>query len=140
MPFVVVNLGCEMIFILEQRLRAQEVDKTKTQKVLQEILKFMFNKTFLDELFKPQQRHSYTATKHLFTKLAHSSVMKLNENSMSKLFDLMVMGVKFQIISSTIPEELYHLTIKHLDEVGKLIEGTPAEEYMTDCRTHFVNV
>jgi hypothetical protein len=140
MPFIVVNLGSEMIFILEQRLRAQEVDSNKTQKVLQEILKFMFNKTFLEELFKPQERHSYSATKHLFTKLAHSSVMKLNENSMSKLFDLMVMGVKFQIVSTTIPEELYHLTLKHLEEVNKLVENTPAEEYITDCRTQFVNM
>eukprot|EP00345_Euplotes_harpa_P017065 CAMPEP_0168345106 /NCGR_PEP_ID=MMETSP0213-20121227/17319_1 /TAXON_ID=151035 /ORGANISM="Euplotes harpa, Strain FSP1.4" /LENGTH=204 /DNA_ID=CAMNT_0008353185 /DNA_START=1 /DNA_END=613 /DNA_ORIENTATION=- len=80
----------------------------------------MFNKSFLEELFKPQERHSYTATKHLFTKLAHSSVMKLNENSMSKLFDLMVMGVKFQIISTTIPEELYHVTMKHWQHRGDL--------------------
>lgn len=140
MPFVVVNLGAEMVFILEQRLRAQSIDTEKAQKVLQEILKFMFNKAFLEELFKPQERHSYTATKHLFTKLAHSSVMKLNENSMSKLFDLMVMGVKFQIISTTIPEELYHLTLKHLDEVSKLIAGTPSEQYVDDCRSQFVSM
>jgi hypothetical protein len=63
--------------------------------VLVEILKFMLSKTFLEELFKPQANHPYAATKTLFTKLAHSSVMKLNENSMSKLYDLMVMGVKW---------------------------------------------
>jgi len=140
MPFIVVNLGAEMVYILEQRLRAQNVVKDKSQKVLQEILKFMFNKTFLEELFKPQERHSYTATKHLFTKLAHSSVMKLNENSMSKLFDLMVMGVKFQIISTTIPEEIYHVTLRHLDEVNTLIAGTSAEEYVEDCRAQFVSM
>eukprot|EP00343_Euplotes_focardii_P011635 CAMPEP_0205832014 /NCGR_PEP_ID=MMETSP0206-20130828/45764_1 /ASSEMBLY_ACC=CAM_ASM_000279 /TAXON_ID=36767 /ORGANISM="Euplotes focardii, Strain TN1" /LENGTH=354 /DNA_ID=CAMNT_0053137171 /DNA_START=41 /DNA_END=1101 /DNA_ORIENTATION=- len=129
-----------MVFILEQRLRAQNVEKEKAQKVLQEILKFMFNKSFLEELFKPQDRHSYTATKHLFTKLAHSSVMKLNENSMSKLFDLMVMGVKFQIISTTIPEEIYHVTLRHLEEVFVLIEGTSAEEYVHDCKTQLINM
>lgn len=140
MPFVVINLGAEMVFILEQRLRAQSIEADKSQKVLQEILKFMFNKSFLDELFKPQERHSYTATKHLFTKLAHSSVMKLNENSMSKLFDLMVMGVKFQIISTTIPEELYHLTMKHLEELYKLVSGSVAETYLDDCKTAFVSM
>lgn len=140
MPFVVINLGAEMVFILEQRLRAQTIEKDKSQKVLQEILQFMFNKSFLDELFKPQERHSYTATKHLFTKLAHSSVMKLNENSMSKLFDLMVMGVKFQIISTSIPEELYHLTLKHLEELNKLVEGSTAENYIEDARKCFVNM
>mmetsp|Transcript_34670 Transcript_34670/g.34299 ORF Transcript_34670/g.34299 Transcript_34670/m.34299 type:complete len:133 (+) Transcript_34670:20-418(+) len=132
MPFVVINLGAEMVFILDQRLRAQNVGKEKSQKVLQEILKFMFNKSFLEELFKPQDRHSYNATKHLFTKLAHSSVMKLNENSMSKLFDLMVMGVKFQIVSTTIPEELYHLTLRHLQEVEDLVTTTSAVEYVEE--------
>lgn len=140
MPFIVLNLGAEMVFILEQRLRAQNIENEKSQKVLQEILQFMFNKSFLDELFKPQERHSYTAIKHLFTKLAHSSVMKLNENSMSKLFDLMVMGVKFQIISTTIPEELYHVTATHLDELDKLVTGSVAEGYIEEARNAFVSM
>ena len=59
---------------------------------------------------------------------------------MSKLFDLMVMGVKFQIISTTIPEELYHITLKHLQEVDLLVSGTQAEEYVEDCRTRFKNM
>lgn len=29
--------------------------------------------------------------------LAHSSIMRLNESSMSKLFDLVTMGVKYQV-------------------------------------------
>ena len=33
----------------------------------------------------------------IFEKLAHSSIMKLNAASMNKLFDLMLMGYKYQI-------------------------------------------
>ena len=119
-----------MIFILDQRLRAQSIAKAKAQKVLLEIMRFMLSETFLVELFKPQKMHTYSATKHLFNKLAHSSVMKLNENSMSKLFDLMVMGFKQQIISTTTPEELYHVTVTHLDEMLKIIDGTGGETYI----------
>lgn len=84
----------------------------------------MLAKSFLEELFKPQTMHPYAATKNLFTKLAHSSVMKLNENSMSKLFDLMVMGVKWHVISTVTPEEVYFVTLTHLEEVFTIIEGT----------------
>ena len=109
-------------------------------KVLQEILKFMLSKSFLEELFKPQTVHPYAATKTLFTKLAHSSVMKLNENSMSKLFDLMVMGVKYQIIQTVTPEEVYNVTLTHIDEVGRIVEGSPGEEFVNSAREYFVTM
>jgi len=44
MPFVILNLGSEMVFILDQRLRAQSIPKDKSSKVLIEILKFMLAK------------------------------------------------------------------------------------------------
>ena len=34
----------------------------------------------------------------VFDRLAHSSIMRLNANSMDKLFDLMTMAVKYQVI------------------------------------------
>ena len=33
----------------------------------------------------------------MFDKLAHASIMKLNSNSMDKLYDLMTMAVKYQV-------------------------------------------
>ena len=34
----------------------------------------------------------------VFDRLAHSSIMRLNTNSMDKLFDLMTMAVKYQVL------------------------------------------
>jgi len=84
--------------------------------------------------------HPYAATKTLFTKLAHSSVMKLNENSMSKLYDLMVMGVKWQLIQTVTPEEVYQITLNHLEEVNKIILGSDGEEVVKQARELFVNM
>jgi hypothetical protein len=39
--------------------------------------------------------YTMQSTKQIFEKLAHSSIMKLNATSMQKLFDLMLMGVKY---------------------------------------------
>lgn len=49
--------------------------------------------------------------------------MKLNEPSFRKLFDLMIMNVKLQIVSTSSPLELYPLTINHLEGVRKIVSG-----------------
>lgn len=46
----------------------------------------MYTPLFLEELFKPQEVYSAAATKQIFEKLAHSSIMRLNKTSMDKLY------------------------------------------------------
>ena len=95
LPFIVLNLGSEMIYILDQRLRSQDVTKDRSSKVLQDIVKSLLADRFVEELFRPQPIYTMSATKQIFKKLAHSSIMKLNDQSMQKLYDLMVMGIKY---------------------------------------------
>ena len=70
--------------------------RDRSIKVLDDIVKTMLASVFVDELFRPQAMYTMNATKAIFKKLAHSSIMKLNDTSMQKLFDLMVMGLKYQ--------------------------------------------
>lgn len=69
-----------------------------------------------------------TSIKQIFQKLAHSSIMKLNATSMSKLFDLMLMGQKYQMLHMTQAEDLYHITMNHLKTIFELIEKSSAEK------------
>jgi hypothetical protein len=52
--------------------------------------------------------------------------MKLNEVSMSKLFDLMLMCFKAQVFLSSSPAEIYTITINHMKEVMRIIQKGPA--------------
>jgi len=52
--------------------------------------------------------------------------MKLNETSMSKLFDLMLMCFKMQVFLTSSPMEIYAVTLNHLREVLKIIQKGPA--------------
>jgi hypothetical protein len=47
----------------------------------------MFNTKFVDELFQPQELYPKKAVKHIFEKLAHTSIMRLNDASMDKVRD-----------------------------------------------------
>ena len=139
MPFIIINLGGEMIFILEQRLRSQQVAADKGQKVLQDIVKTMLSKKFMEEVFKPQPMYSLVETRQIFVKLAHSSLMSLNESSMSKLFDLMLMGIKQQMIQTCYPEEMLHITIKHLDQLAEMVQtGTEAHQLIQEAKASFI--
>jgi len=84
---------------------------------------------FIEELFKPQEIYSLQSTRQIFDRLAHSSIMRLNESSMDKLFDLMIMGFKLQLLSCTVPREIVDVTVNHLEELRRLAgdgDGVPA--------------
>lgn len=54
--------------------------------------------------------------------------MRLNNNSMSKLYDLIVMGVKQQLMNAKWPGEILHMTKKHLENMKMIVIDTEACE------------
>eukprot|EP00518_Triparma_eleuthera_P009800 CAMPEP_0182472532 /NCGR_PEP_ID=MMETSP1319-20130603/22288_1 /TAXON_ID=172717 /ORGANISM="Bolidomonas pacifica, Strain RCC208" /LENGTH=427 /DNA_ID=CAMNT_0024673225 /DNA_START=143 /DNA_END=1423 /DNA_ORIENTATION=+ len=128
MPLLCLNMGVEMIYILQQRLAAQSVKPAKATKVLQDVIRTMFSETFISELFRPQEMYTSSSTRQIFNKLAHSSIMRINETSMDKLYDLMTMGVKYQFLSCNCPQQLLQVTFNHLSSIVGISKGS-------DCMT-----
>eukprot|EP01083_Nonionella_stella_P085217 236187_1 len=126
MPILVVNMGGEMLYILEQRLHAQKIDPPKRSRVMTEVIQAMFNYNLVNALMKPQPMYSSASTREIFNKLAHSSIMRLNESSMDKLYDLMTMGFKYQILSCKFPHDLVSITINHLDNLTHSLKDDSA--------------
>uniref|UniRef100_K3WWX1 Protein OSCP1 n=1 Tax=Globisporangium ultimum (strain ATCC 200006 / CBS 805.95 / DAOM BR144) TaxID=431595 RepID=K3WWX1_GLOUD len=122
MPMLIVNMGAEMIYVLDQRLKAQSIPRDKSSKVLEDIIKTMHNEKFMAELFKPHHMYSNISTRQIFDRLAHSSIMRLNTNSMDKLYDLMRMGFKYQVLSCSSADELVQVTMNHLVNIKALID------------------
>lgn len=120
MPFLVANYGCEMLFVLNVRLEAQLIEPTKAVRIKNDIVNAMFGATFMDELFRPQPIYTNGALRKVFTTVSDSSIMKLNENSMRKLYDLMSMSVKYQVLSLHHPYELLDYTANHLSDLKKM--------------------
>ena len=55
LPILFINLGGEMMYILDQRLKAQAIDQEKAAKVMDDIVSTMFNRRFIEEIFKKHQ-------------------------------------------------------------------------------------
>lgn len=87
-----------MMYILEQRLKAQTIPDGKSAtgnllspemssllSVLHDVVKTMCNAKFLDEVFRPQDPFTPTSMRGVFSRLAHSSIMRLSDASMDKV-------------------------------------------------------
>lgn len=122
MPYLIINMGAEMLYILEQRLKAQNIPEDKGLRVHEDVLATMFSEKFISELFKPQRIYSTSATRQIFDRLAHSSIMRLNETSMNKLHDLMTMGAKYQVLAVNSARQLEDVTLTHLEALRKIVQ------------------
>ena len=75
----------------------------------------------MKEIKKPNIVAKHESVRRTFEIIVHSSIMKLNENSMSKLFELMLMSFKFQIVRTRYPEEIYKITLNHLESMREIL-------------------
>jgi len=133
MPLLVLNMGSEMVYILQQRLNAQSVKADKSKKVLCDVLRTMVSTSFVAELFRPQEMYTSSSTRQIFSKLAHSSIMRINEPSMDKLYDLMTMGVKYQFLCCNFPQQMLQVTCNHLTAMAVIAKGTDVEPLVAAC-------
>uniref|UniRef100_A0A8C7MCJ4 Organic solute carrier partner 1 n=1 Tax=Oncorhynchus kisutch TaxID=8019 RepID=A0A8C7MCJ4_ONCKI len=126
LPLLFINLGGEMLYILDQRLRAQNIPADKAKKVMNDIITTMFNKKFLEELFKPQELYSKKALRTVFDRLAHASIMRLNQASMDKLYDLMTMAFKYQVLLCPRAKDILLVSFNHMDAIKDFVKDTPS--------------
>mmetsp|Transcript_7644 Transcript_7644/g.21698 ORF Transcript_7644/g.21698 Transcript_7644/m.21698 type:complete len:398 (+) Transcript_7644:99-1292(+) len=124
MPLLIFNLGGEMIYVLRQRLGAQAIDQLKAQQVLNEVTASLFDEKFITALFCPQRLLSFAETKAIFRRIAHCSIMKLNETSMGKLYDLMTMVFKFQVLGCRSPKDILQVTKLHLNTIRSYVNAS----------------
>ncbi|XP_057211083.1 protein OSCP1a [Triplophysa rosa] len=131
LPLLIINLGGEMLYILDQRLRAQD-DKTQRgcwtegdrKRVMNDIAATLFSKMFLEEILKPQDVFTHRALRTVLTRIAHASIMRLNPASMDKLYDLMTMAFKYQIVLCPRPRDLLLITFNHTDSIKGLVRDS----------------
>lgn len=126
LPMLYFNLGGEMLYVLDQRLRAQNVEQMKGKKVMDDIVNTMFNSNFMEELFKPQAMYTRHSMRTIFDRLVHSSIMRVDSDSMEKLYDLMIMAFKYQTVKCSNPKDLLQVTVNHLDNVLTFVSSNSA--------------
>lgn len=148
-PLLYLNLGGELLYIIEQRLQAQDISAEKSVKgrrkkkylhifglcfyenspltivfnlVLNDLLSMMLDRQYLNGIFRSDRLNSPSMLKSLMENIVHSSVMRLGQDSLDKLYDLMAMSVKFQFVSAPDAQSLLAITTNHVDSWMQLTE------------------
>ncbi|XP_069934839.1 protein OSCP1 isoform X6 [Oryctolagus cuniculus] len=111
---------------------ANEWTEVDRKRVLNDIVSTMFNRKFMEELFKPQELYSKKALRTVYDRLAHASIMRLNQASMDKLYDLMTMAFKYQVLLCPRPKDVLLVTFNHLDAIKGLIQDSPTILHQVD--------
>ena len=123
MPLILTTMGGEMLYILQQRLHAQKISADKARTVLEDVICSMFDPSLLNELFRREKAYTSAGTRALFDRLAHVSIMRLNTTSMDKLYDLISMGCKLQLMRASHPSHLLQICLNHTDEARALLHS-----------------
>lgn len=108
--------------------------------VINEIAATFLNEKFLHEIFKPQLMYTNQELYLLFKEIAHASVMKLNDISMGKLYDLMIMVFKHQLYFSRQPRDLLLITLNHLDSLRNLVSSPSVYQQLDSVYCIFMKV
>ncbi|GJQ85478.1 hypothetical protein Trydic_g23901 [Trypoxylus dichotomus] len=113
--FLLLNLGVEMVYVIAQRLNAQDVPLHRSALVLNQIVSTLVSKELISDVMKiPQPIYSREKFKNTISDIAQSSIMRLDPISMDKLWDLVTMVFKWQITVST---NLLKITQRHVSEL-----------------------
>ncbi|XP_055693087.1 protein OSCP1 [Lutzomyia longipalpis] len=135
--FLVINLGCEMLYVIDQRLKAQCVNLEKAAQVLRDLTGVLLDPKFLMQLISstdgPENLLTGQQCRLLMWDIASCSLMRLDATSYEKLWDLMVVLFKWQLhIAANHPEKLLEITLRHLDGIGKLMTEM-RKSILIDC-------
>eukprot|EP00163_Fabomonas_tropica_P011463 TRINITY_DN2217_c0_g1_i4.p1 TRINITY_DN2217_c0_g1~~TRINITY_DN2217_c0_g1_i4.p1 ORF type:complete len:942 (+),score=137.88 TRINITY_DN2217_c0_g1_i4:429-3254(+) len=127
-----INIGAEMIYVLQQRLAAMRVTEHKRSKVYDDIIEALLNKAQLESLYQPQAMPKEDHITRMFERIVGSTIFRMNSGSRDKLFRLMLMGVKYQVVTCQHASSLLTITIQRLEALRELASSASVSEMVSD--------
>ena len=117
---MIYNLGCEMIYVLHHRLQNLKVDAPKIQKTILDISKTLFSEKIIKKLFEPKPLLGLEYIKSLLFQICHCSIITLDITSFTKLFEMILIGIKKQVLTSPNMHGIFHMTMNHLSNISSI--------------------
>ncbi|KAI4457245.1 oxidored-nitro domain-containing protein [Holotrichia oblita] len=110
-----------MVYVVAQRLNAQDVPLDRSAFVLNQIISILISKELISDMMTlPQAVHSQERMKQTIGDIAQSSIMRLDAISMDKLWDLVTMVYKWQV---TLGPDVLKITRRHVSELEDYISN-----------------
>ena len=138
-PALVLLTGFEMHLVLRQCLEAQNVPSDKVEQVLKGVIQVFLGVaeqsfrirrwSHIDDPTTGRSVSSLEALKQAMAQVVNSSIVSLNERSMDRLFDLMLMGAKRHVFYAEGSAWICEIIHEQLDWLASLLsEDSEANE------------
>lgn len=108
--------------------------------VLDDVTAALFNPKILSSIFMESPMIGVSHLRTTLENVVLSSIMKLDRSSMDKLFDLMIMMVKYQLKAATGPREVILIILNHIDAIRDMVSDTNAQKCVTLVQEMVVDV
>lgn len=100
----------------------------------------MLNPKILSSIFMESPMIGVSHLRTTLESVVLSSIMKLDRTSMDKLFDLMIMMVKYQLKAATGPREVILIILNHIDAIRDMVSDVNAQKCVTLVQEMVVDV
>lgn len=120
--FLVYNLTGEMIYTIAHRLKSVGTSQVKIKKVVSDLAQLAFSK---DSRINLQAVTSVDLViiANLLYKISHCSIIMLDYQNFSKLFQMILMALKRQLLQCKSYRSLKQITLNHSQGIRDLLEG-----------------
>lgn len=99
--------------------------------VLDDVTAALLNPKILSSIFAESPMIGVSHLRTTLESVVLSSIMKLDRSSMDKLFDLMIMMVKYQLTATTGPREVILTILNHVDAIRDMVNDLNAQKCVT---------
>lgn len=82
----------------------------------------MLNRQYLSDIFRQGRVNSQIVMKDLMENIVHASIMRLGQESLDKLYELMAMSIKYQFVSAPEAQAMLAITMTHVESWMQLTE------------------
>lgn len=100
----------------------------------------LLNPKLLSPIFEESPMIGVPQLRATLESVTLSSIMKLDKSSMDKLFDLMIMMVKYQLKAATGPREVILIILNHIDAMRDMVSDVNVQKCVSMVHQMIVNV
>lgn len=122
---IYVNIGSEMIYILNNRIKSLELEDSKRLSILQQIAGFLYkSEDNIKHLREQKQLITIDSLYAMLNQVCQQSVITLDNLSFQKMVEMILMALKKDLMLMRNDYGIISITINHLECVERIVGTT----------------
>lgn len=120
-----LNLGSEMLYILNNRIKSLDIEESKRITILSQIATNLYQDEDTERVLKETRTlFNLEGLNSLLYKICHKSVITLDPSSFSKMVEMILMALKKDVELMKNDFGIVQITLNHLTSIDSILKNT----------------